>query len=81
MTRTTNARLAGLPLPARPKHPRAAGLLGEVDSILLAVLLPAQLAGLIASPVTELIWLPLAVFEVALGFWLLIKGVAMSEMG
>lgn len=45
-------------------------------SILLVVLLPAQLAGFIKGPVTDFMWLPLGVFEVVLGLWLLIKGVA-----
>ena len=51
--------------------------LGVVASALLVVLLPAQLAGSIRAPVTSFMWIPMAVFEVALAFWLLIKGVAM----
>ncbi|NIR45231.1 MAG: DUF4386 domain-containing protein [Gemmatimonadetes bacterium] len=54
--------------------------LGVVGSVLLVVFLPAQLAGLISGLVTDLIWVPLAIFEVVLGFWLLIKGVAVPEM-
>lgn len=54
--------------------------LGVVGSLLLVVFLPVQLAGLIGSPLTEILWLPLAVFEVVLGVWLLIKGVAVPEM-
>jgi len=50
--------------------------LGVLASLLLVVLLPARLVDAVASPVTELMWLPMLVFEVVLGFWLLIKGVA-----
>jgi len=50
--------------------------LGVLASLLLVVLLPAQLAGAVKSPVTYFMWIPMAVFEVVLAFWLLIKGVA-----
>jgi hypothetical protein len=50
--------------------------LGVLGSILLVVGLPAQLIGILKSPAAELIWIPMAAFEVPLGFWLLIKGVA-----
>jgi hypothetical protein len=49
--------------------------LGVLGSVLLVVGLPLQLAGLLHSPVTQLIWLPVAAFELTLGPWLLIKGV------
>jgi hypothetical protein len=49
---------------------------GVLGSALLALGLPMQTAGLLRGPVTYLIWIPVAVFEVVLGFWLLIKGVA-----
>lgn len=48
--------------------------LGVVGSAALVIGLPAQLAGFIGAPVTSLMWIPVAVFEVVLGFWLLIKG-------
>lgn len=50
--------------------------LGVVASGLLVVLLPLQLAGWLAGPITRLMWLPMLAFEVPLGLWLLIKGVA-----
>jgi hypothetical protein len=31
--------------------------------------------------VTDLMWIPVAVFEVVLGFWLIIKGVRASDGG
>ncbi|HKE94253.1 MAG TPA: DUF4386 domain-containing protein, partial [Povalibacter sp.] len=49
--------------------------LGVVSSVLLVVGLPLQLAGITGSPATELMWLPMAAFEIPLGVWLLIKGV------
>ena len=39
----------------------------------------ARLAGIAwgwSSPVTWLVWLPMLVFELALAFWLVVKGVA-----
>ncbi len=51
--------------------------LGVVASVLLVVGPPLQLAGFLAGPVTRLIWLPMLVFEVPLGLWLLLKGVAL----
>ena len=49
--------------------------LGVVASLLLVVGLPLQLAGLLSGPVTQLMWVPVAVFELTLGPWLIIKGV------
>jgi len=49
---------------------------GVVASILLVVALPLQLAGILRGPITQLMWLPMLAFEVPLGLWLLIKGVA-----
>jgi hypothetical protein len=50
--------------------------LGLIASVLLVVGLPLQLAGFLTGPVTYYLWIPMAVFEVVLGFWLLIKGAA-----
>jgi hypothetical protein len=50
--------------------------LGIVASVLLVVGLPLQLAGFFSGPVTAFIWIPMALFEIPLGFWLLIKGIA-----
>jgi Domain of unknown function (DUF4386) len=50
--------------------------LGVVASVLLVVCLPLQLAGFLSGPITSLVWLPMALFEVPLALWLLIKGVA-----
>ena len=54
--------------------------LGVVGSVLLAVLLPAQLVGFSAGPVIDFTWILMLVFEVTLALWLLIKGVAAPAM-
>ena len=48
--------------------------LGVVASVLLVVALPLELAGVLRGAVTQLIWLPMAAFEIPLGVWWLIKG-------
>jgi hypothetical protein len=54
--------------------PVALARLGVIGSLLLVAALPAQMLGLIRSPWTEMVWIPVAVFEVTFGVWLLIKG-------
>ena len=56
--------------------PIALAWLGVLASVLLVVAVPLQLAAFLSGPVTYYIWIPMAVFEVTLGLWLLIKGVA-----
>jgi len=50
--------------------------LGVIASILLVIILPLQLAGLIEGLATQLIWLPMLVFELGFAMWLIVKGVA-----
>jgi hypothetical protein len=50
--------------------------LGGMASVLLVVGLPLQLAGFLNGPSTSLMWIPMALFEVPLTLWLLIRGVA-----
>ncbi len=57
--------------------PVALAWLGIVASVLLVVGLPLQLAGVLRGSITQLLWLPMAAFEIPLALWLLIKGVAM----
>lgn len=49
--------------------------LGVGASALLVVLLPLQLAGFL-GPLPTFMWLPMLAFEVTLGLWLIVKGVA-----
>ena len=55
--------------------PVALAWLGVFGSALLVIILPLQLAGVIAGPIAQLVWIPVALFELTLGPWLLIKGV------
>ena len=57
--------------------PVALAWVGVVASILAVVVLPLELVGILHGPITQLVWLPMLAFEVPLGLWLLIKGVAM----
>jgi hypothetical protein len=53
--------------------------LGVVASLLLVLALAVQLAGFLRGPATYYVWIPMAVFEVTLALWLLIKGVAAPQ--
>jgi hypothetical protein len=48
--------------------------LGVVASVLLVVGLPLGGAGFLHGQIKMLIWIPMAVFEVVLAFWLIIRG-------
>lgn len=56
--------------------------LGVASSALVVAFLPLQIVGYFGglgswqSPLTWYVWSPLLIFEVALAFWLIIKGVA-----
>jgi hypothetical protein len=57
--------------------PVALAWLGVLASVLLVVGLPLQLAGVVQGTVAQLMWIPMAAFEIPLALWLLLKGVAM----
>jgi hypothetical protein len=50
--------------------------LGVLASVLLVVTLPLQLAGFFSGRFFDLIWIPMALFEIVLALWLIIKGAA-----
>ena len=56
--------------------PVALAWLGVLASVLLVVGLPLQIAGVLRGSITQLMYLPMLAFEVPLGLWLLVKGVA-----
>jgi hypothetical protein len=56
--------------------PAALAWLGVFASIVLVIGLPLRLANLLAGPITYLIWIPMAAFEIPLGVWLIVKGAA-----
>lgn len=63
--------------------PAALAQLGMFASVLLVIILPAQLVGLFGgtmswtSSATWLVWLPMLAFEVTLALWFILKGVAL----
>ncbi len=48
---------------------------GLFASIILVIGLPLQLAGFLTGSIVNYVWIPMLVFEVPLGFWLIVKGV------
>lgn len=56
--------------------PVALAWLGVLASILVTALLPLQLAGYIRGAMGWAVWIPMLVFEIALGLWLIVKGAA-----
>ena len=56
--------------------PVALAWLGVLASVLLVVALPLRLVGVLHGPVTQLMWIPMAAFEIPLALWLLLKRVA-----
>ena len=56
--------------------PVALAWLGVLASGLLVVGLPLQIAGVLRGSIAQLIYLPMLAFEIPLGLWLLIKGIA-----
>jgi len=56
--------------------PVALAWVGVLASVLLVVGLPLQIAGVLRGSITQLMYLPMLAFEIPLGLWLLIKGVA-----
>jgi hypothetical protein len=55
--------------------------LGLLGSILLVIALPLQLAGFFSGRFFDLMWIPIAVFEIVLALWLIIKGAAAPATG
>jgi hypothetical protein len=49
--------------------------LGVFASLLLLIVLPPQLVGVLSHPMLAAVWLPMLLFEVPLGIWLIVKGV------
>ena len=58
------ARIIPLPL----------GILGFAGSGIIAAGLPLQLAGYITAPMMRPLWIPIALFEISVAFWFIIKG-------
>ena len=56
--------------------PRPLAWLGLFASIILVIGLPLQLTGLLRGGIVSAMWIPMAAFEIPLGFWLIFRGVA-----
>jgi hypothetical protein len=54
--------------------PGALAWLGVVASLLLVAGLPLQLAGVLSGVVAQVMWLPMAAFEIPVAIWLIVKG-------
>ena len=50
--------------------------LGVIGSAIVLIGLPLELVGLLGAPFNQLMWIPIALFEITLAVWLLVKGVA-----
>jgi hypothetical protein len=61
--------------------PLALAWLGVIASLIVTVGLPLQLLGVLRGPLTQLMWLPMAAFEIPVGIWFIAKGVAPSPLG
>ena len=56
--------------------PAALAWLGFIGSALLVIGLPLEIAAVLHGKVTQLMWAPVAIFEVTVAIWFLAKGVA-----
>ena len=50
-----------------------------VASILVLVGLPLQLVGVVGSPITDGMWMPMLAFELLLAFRLIVRGAAIPQ--
>jgi hypothetical protein len=50
--------------------------LGVFASVLIAIGLPLQFMALLGATATQLMWIPMAIFEITVALWFIIKGVA-----
>jgi len=54
--------------------PAGLAWLGLAASVLLVIVLPLELIGVLDGMVTQLVWIPMAAFEIPLGIYMLVKG-------
>lgn len=55
--------------------------LGVAASVLLVIALPLQIGALLPGWLIQLIWLPMAAFEIPVGVWFIAKGVRSTRVG
>jgi hypothetical protein len=61
--------------------PTALAWLGVIASVILVIALPLQLAGLVSGTLAQVMWIPMAAFEIPVGLWLIVKGVSVGVRG
>jgi hypothetical protein len=59
--------------------PVALAWLGVAASVLLVIALPLQIGALMPPPLMDLVWVPMAGFEIPVAIWLVVKGVRPAE--
>jgi Domain of unknown function (DUF4386) len=59
--------------------PAVLAWLGLIGSLLALVVVPLGLVGLLGSPATDVVWIPLLVYEIWLAIWLIAKGAAVPR--
>jgi hypothetical protein len=52
-----------------------------IASVILVIALPLQLAGLVSGTLAQVMWIPMAAFEIPVGLWLIVKGVSVGVRG
>ena len=53
--------------------PMGLAWLGLFASILLVIAMPLRMLGMLGDPLAQLVWIPMAAFEIPVGLWLLMK--------
>jgi hypothetical protein len=56
--------------------PRVLAWLGVIASLIILIEVPLELAGFVGGPRVQVVWIPIALFELTLAPWLIFKGVA-----
>jgi len=59
--------------------PVALAWLGVAASVLLVIALPLQIGALMPARLMDLVWVPMAAFEIPVAIWLVVKGVRSTE--
>ena len=59
--------------------PSPLAMLGVIGSAMILVEQPLELAGVFKGPIAQMMWIPIAVFEITVAGWFLVKGVRPIE--
>lgn len=61
--------------------PAPLAMIGVIGSAIILVEQPLELAGVFKGPIAQMMWIPIAVFEITVAGWFLVKGVRPIEPG